>query len=172
MIFTDDKGKEYRFEQPGINVWRSSFDKWFADKAKEASAVASDGAMALSVEDNNDLVSVRLKGKTEYSEKANYVVSCEGVAGNIMGNILKEKPEHITTYQTYNNGFIDLDHHYFYAYLQPELSEYDAWFNVKDNQLVLGVSIKDSRKTIHYHKNFIDYMSNHHGLKITEQING
>ena len=30
-----------------------------------------------------------------------------------------------------------------YAYLQPELSEYDAWFNVKDDLLVLGVPVKD-----------------------------
>lgn len=31
MIFTDDKGKSFRFEQEGLNVWRSSFDKWLAD---------------------------------------------------------------------------------------------------------------------------------------------
>ena len=33
MIFTNDKGKEFRFEQPGLNVWRSSFDHWLAMKA-------------------------------------------------------------------------------------------------------------------------------------------
>ncbi|CUO04516.1 MULTISPECIES: FAD-dependent monooxygenase [Hungatella] len=27
MIFTDDKVKSFRFEQPGLNVWRSEFDK-------------------------------------------------------------------------------------------------------------------------------------------------
>ena len=35
MIFTNDKGKEFRFEQPGLNVWRSSFDNWLAMKASE-----------------------------------------------------------------------------------------------------------------------------------------
>ena len=39
--------------------------------------------------------------------------------------------------------------HYFYAYLQPELSEYDAWFNVKDEMLVLGVSVKDTSRIEH-----------------------
>lgn len=33
MIFTNDKGKSFRFEQDCLNVWRSSFDKWLADKA-------------------------------------------------------------------------------------------------------------------------------------------
>lgn len=35
MIFTNDYGKEYRFEQEGLNVWRSSFDNWLAEKAVE-----------------------------------------------------------------------------------------------------------------------------------------
>ena len=26
MVFTNDAGKEYRFEQEGLNVWRSHFD--------------------------------------------------------------------------------------------------------------------------------------------------
>ena len=44
--------------------------------------------------------------------------------------------QYITTFQTFNEGRIALDPHYFYAYLQPELSEYDAWFNVKDGFLL------------------------------------
>ena len=26
MVFFDETGKEYRFEQPGLNIWRSKFD--------------------------------------------------------------------------------------------------------------------------------------------------
>ena len=36
MIFTNDTGKEYRFEQKGLNVWRSHFDGCLAGKAKES----------------------------------------------------------------------------------------------------------------------------------------
>ena len=50
-----------------------------------------------------------------------------------------------TTFQTFNRGTIQLDPHYFYAYLQPELSEYDAWFNVKDEMLVLEIISKVSK---------------------------
>ena len=35
MIFTDDKGKEFRFEQGGLNVWRSSFDITFEKKGRK-----------------------------------------------------------------------------------------------------------------------------------------
>lgn len=28
MIFTDHKGNSLRFEHDGLDVWRSSFDKW------------------------------------------------------------------------------------------------------------------------------------------------
>ena len=30
MVFCTDRGKEYLFEQPGVNVWRSRFDYWLA----------------------------------------------------------------------------------------------------------------------------------------------
>ncbi len=52
MIFTNDTGKEYRFEQKGWNVWRSHFDAWLAQKAKESGAEVRDGAAALSCEEN------------------------------------------------------------------------------------------------------------------------
>ena len=133
MIFTSDKGKEYRFEQPGLNVWRSSFDKWLSDKAKEAGAEVRDGTIATSCEENEDAISVVLKSEESYTVQAKYVIDCEGVVGSLKKQLIEAKPSFINTYQTYNNGTINLDHHYFYAYLQPELSEYDAWFNVKDN---------------------------------------
>ena len=83
--------------------------------------------------------------------------------------LFNNTPQYITTFQTYNQGSIDLDYHYFYAYLQPELSEYDAWFNVKDNLLVLGVSVKDNEKIGVYHQRFLDYMKEHHNLHIDKQ---
>ena len=80
------------------------------------------------------------------------------------------KPQLITTFQTFNKGTIDLDYHYFHAYLQPELSEYDAWFNVKDDMLVLGVAVKDASKISLYYSRFIEYMKNKHNLRIVEQV--
>lgn len=170
MVFTDDKGREFRFEQNGLNVWRSTFDHWLVKKAAEAGAAVRDCTAALSCDENDGFVTVTLQGKDTYTETAKYVLDCEGVVGTLKRQLLNCTPRYITTFQTFNQGSIDLDYHYFYAYLQPELSEYDAWFNVKDNYLVLGVSVKDNTKIDYYYTQFISYMKEHHHLRIEQHI--
>lgn len=170
MIFTDDKGKLFRFKQDGLNVWRSSFDKWLADKAAQSGAEVRDHTAVLSCVEENGIVTVTLKGKQTYTEQAKYMINAEGVIGTLKRKLLGGDPHYITTYQTYNEGSIDLDYHFFHAYLQPELSEYDAWFNVKDNRLVLGVSVKDSSKAEYYYARFIAYMKEKHNLRIDKQL--
>ena len=169
MVFTDDTGKEYRFEQAGLNVWRSSFDRWLASKAQESGVEVRDRTTALSCEDTGGSVRVVLNGKGAYTEEARYVLDCEGVVGAVKRKLVSDTPEYITTFQTFNEGRIDLDPHYFYAYLQPELSEYDAWFNVKDDLLVLGVAVRDAGKIEHYYARFIDYMKSRSNLRIERQ---
>lgn len=171
MIFTDDKGETFRFEQQGMNVWRSSFDNWLAEKAAQSGAEILDETSALSALENADqTVTVTLKNGKTRIEQARYVIDCEGAVGVIKRNLLNIKPQYIYTFQTFNEGSIDLDHHYFYAFLQPELSEYDAWFNVKDGQLVLGAAVKDKQNIEHYYKRFISFMEQNHGLKIEKQL--
>lgn len=170
MFFTDDKGKEFKFEQDGLNVWRSSFDHWLSTKAAQSGVEVRDNTAVISCEEKEDCVSVALHGATVYTEKAKYVIDCEGVIGSIKRKLLKITPPYITTFQTFNDGSIDLDPHYFYAYLQPELSEYDAWFNVKDGQLVLGVSVKNPSNIEMYYERFITYMQKQHSLIIKRQI--
>lgn len=170
MIFTDDKGREYRFEQEGRNVWRSEYDNWLARKAESAGAVIRDNTAAVGCTELPDHVEVTLHGDGFYTEKARYVIDCEGVVGAFKRKLTGKAGEYITTYQTFNEGRIDLDPHYFYAYLQPELSEYDAWFNVKDNKLVLGVSVRDTRKIGEYYAKFLEYMRERHQLDISAQL--
>ena len=170
MIFTDDKGRMSRYEQEGLNVWRSSFDKWLADEAAEVGVEVRDNTSALLCEENDGFVTVTLKHDTTYTEQAKYVIDCEGVTGVLKKKLLGHEPKLIYTYQTFNLGSIDLDYQFFHAYLQPELSEYDAWFNVKDNQLVFGVSVKNSEKIGDYYIRFIEYMRENYGLRIERQL--
>lgn len=167
MIFTNDAGQEYRFEQQGLNVWRSAFDYWLTTIAQKSGVVLRDCTAAVSCDVQEAFVEVKLhcKEKGNYTEKAKYVIDCEGVVGAVKRKLLQSTEKYITTYQTFNKGTIALDFHYFYAYLQPELSEYDAWFNVKDNMLVLGVSCKDASKINAYYNRFIAYMEENHGLQ-------
>ena len=170
MFFIDDKGREYDFSQPGMNVWRSSFDHWLAKQAVQKGAVLWDNAPALTCEDTGDEVIVSVGGEHKQTVTAKYIIDCEGITGNIKGKLLGKTMPKITTYQTFNEGTINLDLHYFYAYLQPELSEYDAWFNVKDDQLVLGVTVKNPQNVRKYYDTFIHYMEEKHDLKIIRQM--
>ena len=172
MVFTNDRGQEYRFEQEGLNIWRSSFDEWMARQAEACGAIIRDSTAALSCEEENDGVAVTLRGSETYREYARYVLNCEGVVGSLKR---KKQPSalpchYITTFQTFCEGHVHLDPHYFYAFLQPDLSEYDAWFNVKDDRLVTGVSVKDPAKIPLYYHRFLAYMKARYHLQIDQQI--
>lgn len=168
MILTDDSGKEYKFEQEGLNVFRSSFDGWLAEKAVESGAMLSDGYGVIGITDEGDCVKAVLKNGETVT--ASYGLICEGAAGRLKKTVTKNKPNSVITFQTFNKGSIELDYHYFYAYLQPGLSEYDAWFNVKDNLLVLGVSVVHGEEIPFYYRSFVSYMKKRHNLKISEKI--
>ncbi len=171
MILTDDRGNTFRFEQHGRNVWRSAFDQWLANKAASAGAEVRDKTAANVCDERNGIVNVTLKtGGRTYTEQARYVIDCEGVTGTLKRKLMGKEPEYITTYQTYNQGTINLDPHYFYAWLQPDLSQYDAWFNVKDGQMVLGVSVRDGGRIDEFFSRFIAYMQNRHGLRIEKEL--
>ena len=66
MIFINDIEKEYRFEQEGLNVWRSHFDGWLAKKAKESGAEVRDGMAALSCAEKDGFVEVSLHGENAF----------------------------------------------------------------------------------------------------------
>lgn len=170
MVFTTDMGRELRFEQGGLNIWRSSFDNWLAEQAAASGAEVRDGTSAISCDERDGSISVALCSDSSYTEQARYLLDCEGVTSVLKRKLLGNSKDFITTFQTFNKGTIQLDPHYFYAYLQPELSEYDAWFNVKDEMLVLGVSVRDTGRIEHFYRRFIAYMEEHHGLQIEQQV--
>ena len=87
MIFTNDAGKEYRFEQEGLNVWRSHFDGWLVEKAKESGAAVRDGVAALSCTEKDGFVEVSLHRQRNFTEGARYVIDCEGVVGALKRKI-------------------------------------------------------------------------------------
>lgn len=170
MVFTNDIGEEYKFEQEGLNIWRSTFDHWLATKAEKAGAEVRQATTALSCKEKEDSVIVKLKGDKIFCETAKIVIACDGAVSTIKRKLLGTAKNYITTYQKFCKGTIDLDYHYFYAYLQPQLSEYDAWFNVKDEYLIFGIAVKNIKTINHYYSKFISYMSSQHNAKIDDQV--
>lgn len=162
MIFTDDLGKEYRFESRGLNIWRDKFDYWLLSFAQKSGTEVRDNSIVTSIQEADDIIEVLANGTIE---RARYVIDCSGTVG-----IGKKVQRNVITYQTYNQGKIDLDPHYFYAYLQPELSGYDAWFNVKDDMLVLGVASVEQSDIKKFYEAFEAYMREKHGLCISKSL--
>lgn len=171
-ILFDENGNESCYEQSALNVWRSDFDFWLTKKAVASGTGLRDNTIALLIEENEDFVTVTLKekGKSACTENAKYVIISEGVAGNIAKKITTENKKLVTTFQTFNEGKINLDPHFFHAFLQKDFSEYDAWFNVKDNMLVVGVAVKNPEKIHFYYEKFINYLKQNHGLEIKKEI--
>lgn len=171
MIFINDQGREYRFEQEGLNIWRDSFDHWLTQKAGQAGTEIRQAVSAIDCREQENQVLVTLTANNHvYTESAQAVICCEGAAGVIKRKILNTSKDYIVTYQTFCKGTIQLDSHYFYAFLQPHLSEYDAWFNVKDDYLIFGVAVKSSKSVKHFHKEFLKYMSSCYDAQIHEFI--
>ena len=170
MIFTTDSGKTYRFEQGGLNIWRNSFDHWLATKAVESGAALRDATVAVGCEQKEDHVEVTLHSGRHYTEQARFLLDCEGVTSALKRKLQPSSPQFVTTFQTFYQGSIALDPHYFYAYLQPQLSEYDAWFNVKDQQLVIGVSAHHPHTIAAYHSRFLAYLKEQHQLQLARAL--
>jgi flavin-dependent dehydrogenase len=171
MILTNDEGKEYIYEQKGLNIWRKSFDYWLVQKSLSAGAKLKDETTVVNYEEQENYVAIKLKNKDkgEYFEKAKIVIDCSGAVCSIKRKLFHFPKNYTYTYQTFNRGSIDLDHHYFYAYLQPQFSEYDTWFNVKDDYLIFGISVKDTTKIGLYYSKFVEYMIQKHNAKIDIQ---
>lgn len=175
MILTDERGKTEVFEQAGLNIWRSELDWALALKAAESGAELREELPVLSCEEAEDYVSedyvkVTFGGKERRTETARYVLNCEGAPGTLKHRLLGTPREFITTFQTFCHGEIDLDPHYFYAFLQPALSEYDAWFNVKDDFLIFGVAVRDRQKIPFCHDRFLSYLKEKHRLRLDKQV--
>lgn len=166
MIFTTDEGREYKFEQQGLNIWRAQFDYWLTQKAIEEGTKLRQDTSFISCEDKGGYVEVQLRGEDSYIEKCKLLIACDGAVSTVKRQVLGTPQNYIITYQNFCRGKIDLDYHYFYAYLQPHLSEYDAWFNVKDDYLIFGVAVKNPNKTEQYYNEFINYMHVNHNVHI------
>lgn len=136
----------------------------------ESGATLWDNSPVLSCEQDEEIVTVEIGGEHKSIERTKYVIDCEGITGSVKKKILHCIPDYINTYQTFNEGTIDLGLQYFYAFLQPKFSEYDAWFNVKDSMLVFGVSVKNPENINNYYDSFIHYMEQEHNLSISKQI--
>jgi len=180
IVINSAQGEEYRFESEGYNIWRNLFDQWMSLRAEYAGCTLQTLTSATGCEEEEDHIQVTFarmpavkggndlkNGKPEiFHEKARIVISCDGASSRIRRDILKSPSDHIITYQTFCKGSIDLDYGFFHAFLHPHFSQYDAWFNVKDEYLIMGVGVKDASLMKQYHSKFVSYLKSQHNAQI------
>ena len=159
IIITNEENQTFKFESDGLNVWRSLLDEWLALKAQNTGVELRQSTSAVSCEEKHDHVSVKLHNGKIYEEKARFVVACDGAGSTVKKNLFKNQDNYVFTYQTFCRGTTDLDPHFFHAFLHPELSQYDAWFNVKDDFLIFGVGVREPDKMKMYHSKFISFLN-------------
>ena len=166
IIITNEENQTFKFESDGLNVWRSSLDEWLALKAQSAGVELRESTSAISCEEKQDHVSLKLHDGEIYEEKARIVVVCDGAGSTIKKNLFKNPNNYVFTYQTFCRGTIDLENDFFHAFLDSKLSQYDAWFNVKDDFLIFGVGVKEPAKMKMYHSKFISFLNSKFNAKI------
>ncbi|MGB9979615.1 NAD(P)/FAD-dependent oxidoreductase [Methanobacterium sp.] len=170
IIITNEKNQSFKFESDSLNVWRSLLDKWLAFKAKNAGAELRQLTSAISCEEKHDHVSVKLHDGEIYEEKARIIVACDGAGSIIKKKLFKNPNNYIFTYQTFCKGTINLDHNFFHAFLHRSLSQYDAWFNVKDDFLIFGVGIKEPSTMKMYHSKFLSFLNSQFNAQIESYV--
>lgn len=187
IILTNEDGNVSKFESEGYNVWRKSFDYWMALKAEEAGCELRTLTSAVTCEEKVDHVLVKFRDMKQTKEnkkrstgknwkkvnnrheKARMVIACDGTA-SIGRNLVNKPNNYIVTYQTFSKGTIDLESEFFYAFLNPYLSQYDAWFNMKDDYLIMGVGVKDSSLMKNYHSRFLNFLKSNYNAQIASFI--
>lgn len=157
MVFFGDDGRESRFEQKGLNVWRSPFDFWLLEQAKAQGAKLIEGRNATALTQGDGFAEVALSDGTKL--RAKYVINCSGAAGG-----LRAGREFIYTYQVFYRGSSSLDPHYFYAFTDPRFSEYDAWYNVKDDMPVVGIAVREPKNAAAFHRAFLRFLQEKFGF--------
>ena len=166
IIITNEENQTFNFDSDGLNVWRRSLDERLALKAQSAGAELRQSTSAISCEEKQGHVSLKLHDGEIYEEKARIVVACDGAGSTIKKNLFKNPNNYVFTYQTFCRGTIDLENDFFHAVLDSKLSQYDAWFNVKDDFLIFGVGVKEPAKMKMYHSKFLSFLNSKFNAKI------
>jgi flavin-dependent dehydrogenase len=171
IVIKNEIGKEFVFEDDGLNIWRDRFDYWLVNQACSGGAQLLESATVLDFTEQKDYVSLKVKRDGKYDIiDGRLVIACDGVNGISRKKLTTIESNYIITYQAFYHGTGKFDARYFYAFLSDELSEYDAWVNTKNNMLIIGVGVKKVNNAKEYFERFIDYLRIEYDLSLAEKL--
>lgn len=161
-----------------FNVLRRDFDYWLTLKASEAGAEVWSNTEFLNYSIKENQLFIELKTINEITNqkevieiKTNYLIAADGGNSTVRRVLYPDfKIQYISIYQEYFNGTSNLDPRYFHAFLDKELSDGYAWFNQKNDQLIIGVAALRGSDIPKFQAKFIEYLEEGYGLKIENKI--
>ncbi|MHA1651494.1 MAG: FAD-dependent monooxygenase [Candidatus Helarchaeota archaeon] len=160
-----------KFREKSHNVWRNIFDFWLTIKASEAGAEIWDYTEVISFSEKKDHIEVGLKGASStQKQETRFLIGADGGLSFVRKKLYPNlQMRWFQPYQTYWEGTIDLDPEYFYSFLDPEFTEFFAWFNVKTGHkgkyLVVGTAAEQGKTIPQYFNAFQEYLEEAFGFK-------
>lgn len=170
IMIINENLEEQNFPDEGINILRDKFDYWLAKKAEERGAILRDSSRVIKISESNSGVELIIKGNVTYTVSAKIVVACDGINGSSRRLTNTEKQDKVITYQKFYKGATDIDPSKFYAYISSEFSQYDAWINTKNNQVVIGTIAKTLLEAKRYHQILIKFLINNKAYQLKEMV--
>ncbi len=168
IVIIKEDLEEQDYPDEGINILRDKFDHWLAKKAEERGAVLRDCSKVIKINEISSGVELTIKGNRVDTVHAKVVLACDGINGSSRRLINAEQQDKVITYQKFYKGFADTDPSKFYAYISSQFSQYDAWINTKNNQIVIGTIAKTLLEAKRYHEVFIQFLENSKGFQLNE----
>ncbi len=170
ITIIDESMVSQDFSDKGLNILRDKFDYWLVQNAIKAGADFIDHSKVVKIDESKNGVTSTVKGDDIYEINSKIVIACDGVSGTsrIMTNTPKQNK--LITYQKYYNAKASIDKSKFYAYISKDFSQYDAWVNIKDNDVIVGTIAKTLTKSKYFHNQFISFLKKEINLEIIKEI--
>jgi flavin-dependent dehydrogenase len=150
------------------NVWRASYDKWLIDRSE---AEVRDGCLLKDFRVNGKTITLYCQDEREGNIEltCNHLLGAEGCLSSIRARLnpqLERECLWFLAYQNYYEGECNLDPEWYHGFLDHRLGEIYAWFNVKDDFLIFGTSVKRGEKFEPYLKAYTEFLQKNFGLKL------
>ncbi len=153
-----------------LYVWRDKFD-YFLASSSGAKLQDETSFMKAKQEDGEYEVTLKSKGKKR-KIKTKFIVGADGgrsrVTQSIAPDVFKQQ-EHVWASQKYFEGTMDINPNYLYWMINKGFGPF-PWANVKDDQLIIGLTTKVGTGFNDYFSRYIEFLKKNFGLKIKREI--
>lgn len=155
---------------PTPQVWRCPTDHWVAQRSG-APILQQHTFHGYTEERDHVRVLVRNPAGRDVTMTARYLVAADGPHSAVVEAMFPGYRSSIQWFyvgQNFYRARIDLDEEYFHFLIHPSLGYY-TWTHKKDDDWIIGNTIRRGLKYGPPHRRVIDYLSDHHGLKIERE---